>query len=460
MTFVIESLPSATPANDTVFICGTFNKWVPNDPKYALHRQLNGQLAVTITGVQGKHEFKFTRGSWTKVETSHENRYTDNRSLFFKNNLTRYISIENWLDLGGAKELNYFIFYFFACAFLGMAICFLVYRIPKKDPVKVRAFVLMNVVLTTLLIMVVLHETANQIWQSYFTFVFHISFFVMAPLVMFFLDVFTSGHLPPKRLVYVIPAMMAFAFVVIRILNLQAMSFLSDQMLPNLTWANGIMIVTGFLFNFTLFLGMLKRYHFLKMDMALASGDKGKFLLAFYATAMLALLLVPVNLALIVSGFSTPFIIDFHLVAVAFSFLIFIQAYFLWKYPEIVREGKQAAVPLDNQSDWTARLNEVMLREKPFRNVDLTVSDLAELLGTKPHVLSRVINDSYQKNFRDFVNTYRIEEFIELANRKEYKHYTFLAIAQEVGFNSKSTFNLAFKKMTRKSPREYFKNRE
>jgi AraC-like DNA-binding protein len=51
-----------------------------------------------------------------------------------------------------------------------------------------------------------------------------------------------------------------------------------------------------------------------------------------------------------------------------------------------------------------------------------------------------------------------MEEFIRLAQLPKYKNYTFLAIAHEVGFNSKSTFNLAFKKATEQSPSAYLKS--
>jgi AraC-like DNA-binding protein len=125
-----------------------------------------------------------------------------------------------------------------------------------------------------------------------------------------------------------------------------------------------------------------------------------------------------------------------------------------------MREEKVTAPVGDYSPELLARLQEYMLVEKPFRKADLTVSDLAEMLGVRPNVLSRIINEHYDRNFRDFLNAYRIEEFIALANTKAFKHYTFLALAQEVGFNSKSTFNLAFKKFTNQSPREYFKSRE
>jgi AraC-like DNA-binding protein len=73
-----------------------------------------------------------------------------------------------------------------------------------------------------------------------------------------------------------------------------------------------------------------------------------------------------------------------------------------------------------------------------------------------PHVLSRVINDGFGKNFFDFINTYRIEEFKRRADDPHYKNFTLLGIAYEVGFNSKSAFNRSFKKITGQTPREHF----
>ena len=59
-------------------------------------------------------------------------------------------------------------------------------------------------------------------------------------------------------------------------------------------------------------------------------------------------------------------------------------------------------------------------------------------------------------NFFDFINGYRIEEFKKLVRDPRYKNQTFLAIAFEVGFNSKTAFNRSFKKMTNQTPRDYF----
>jgi AraC-like DNA-binding protein len=235
---------------------------------------------------------------------------------------------------------------------------------------------------------------------------------------------------------------------------------MSEVMWPPLTWANTFFIGTSFIINLALYLKMLRQFPFLKFTTRTERDPKSNLLYYFYWISFAAFLLIPVNVWLIIDGLDYPFIEDFHGTALVLSALIFIETYFLWRYPEIIKEERTPALPVENSHDLVEKLNSIMLTLKPYKKADLTISDLADILDTRPHVLSRIINDSYQKNFRDFVNTYRIEEFITLADTKEFKHYTFLALAQEVGFNSKSTFNLAFKKLTNQSPRDYFKSRE
>ncbi len=91
--------------------------------------------------------------------------------------------------------------------------------------------------------------------------------------------------------------------------------------------------------------------------------------------------------------------------------------------------------------------------EKPFLDPKLTLSELAKQLETSPNWLSQVINQYEKNNFHDFVNRYRIEEFIQKAS--ENKNYSILALALDSGFNSKSSFNNVFKKHQGITPSEY-----
>jgi AraC-like DNA-binding protein len=85
----------------------------------------------------------------------------------------------------------------------------------------------------------------------------------------------------------------------------------------------------------------------------------------------------------------------------------------------------------------------------------LSLADLARRMRTNPVVLSQVINMGVGKNFNDFVNHYRVEEFKQQAKKPTNAHLSLLGIALDCGFNSKATFNRAFRKFTGTSPGEF-----
>lgn len=96
-----------------------------------------------------------------------------------------------------------------------------------------------------------------------------------------------------------------------------------------------------------------------------------------------------------------------------------------------------------------------LLRHKPYSNPNLTINELASKLKMQPYLLSKVINEGFDKNFFDFINYYRVEELKKRLEDPRFKHYTLLSQAFEVGFNSKTAFNRAFKKITQQTPSEY-----
>ncbi|MEO0731920.1 MAG: AraC family transcriptional regulator, partial [Bacteroidota bacterium] len=67
-------------------------------------------------------------------------------------------------------------------------------------------------------------------------------------------------------------------------------------------------------------------------------------------------------------------------------------------------------------------------------------------------VLSKVINGVYGMNFNDFINARRCEAFLRKIREGDHRRHTLLSIALDCGFNSKSTFNRAFRKHAGISP--------
>ena len=103
------------------------------------------------------------------------------------------------------------------------------------------------------------------------------------------------------------------------------------------------------------------------------------------------------------------------------------------------------------------RLMHLMAEQKPFKNPDLTLNELAGILEVHPNYLSQVINSKEKKSFYDLINEKRVEEFIKLISQPSNQQYTLLAISYDCGFNSKASFNRNFKKYTGLTPRDYLK---
>lgn len=114
----------------------------------------------------------------------------------------------------------------------------------------------------------------------------------------------------------------------------------------------------------------------------------------------------------------------------------------------------------DYDKDLKEKIEDLMQAEKLFTNPRLTLFDVAQTVDSHPKKVSNVINKGFQMNFNDFVNRYRVQEVIRRIESKEDQIKTLLGIALDSGFNSKSTFNRAFKKHTNRTPKDYFQEKK
>jgi AraC-like DNA-binding protein len=102
-------------------------------------------------------------------------------------------------------------------------------------------------------------------------------------------------------------------------------------------------------------------------------------------------------------------------------------------------------------------INRMMKCEKPYLDPELSLIKFAELLGVTRNLLSYTINARYEQNFYDFINGYRIEEAKRLMNDSDANKKNLLDIGMAAGFNSKTAFNVNFKKFTGLTPTQYLK---
>jgi AraC-like DNA-binding protein len=107
------------------------------------------------------------------------------------------------------------------------------------------------------------------------------------------------------------------------------------------------------------------------------------------------------------------------------------------------------------KENYREKLTQALETQKIYLDPNLTMPALSRQLSIPVRCLSQLINESFDKNFNDFINEYRVQESIRKMHDHSDKKHTMLEIAYSVGFNSKSSFYEAFKKYTGMTPGKF-----
>jgi AraC-like DNA-binding protein/Tfp pilus assembly protein PilF len=120
---------------------------------------------------------------------------------------------------------------------------------------------------------------------------------------------------------------------------------------------------------------------------------------------------------------------------------------------------KQPKTTLANglQEGLMDRILEIMEETSVICDTSFTINKLATMLQSNHTYVSQVINSAFKKNFRSFLNSYRIKEAQRLFSEPDASKYTIEAVSLQVGFKSRSAFRDAFKEITGVSPNYYLK---
>ena len=156
--------------------------------------------------------------------------------------------------------------------------------------------------------------------------------------------------------------------------------------------------------------------------------------------------------------------VNYSTVWIAIAIFIYVIGYYSLKQPELfrmrlkpsVKRQKDRLAELESQL-LSEKLDNLMLNEKLFLQSNLTLKEVADTLETSTNNISWLLNNVYKSTFYDYINGYRIKEFIQKIENKEDIHQTILALSMDVGFNSKSTFNKAFKLKMNDTPSNFIK---
>lgn len=180
-------------------------------------------------------------------------------------------------------------------------------------------------------------------------------------------------------------------------------------------------------------------------------------------------------LLILQSAAFVPFLLGMHLVYIILYMPVFGQLFFLYVFFRIMNSshifyvsGKndlQEAAKYSNLKLSEEKTNELlrnilnlMETEKPYLNTEYTLTEMAHQLNQPSNIISMIINSRLKCTFPDFINSYRIQQAMELMKVFHQKRLTIETVAYECGFNNRTSFYKAFKKQTGKLPSDFIKS--
>ncbi len=144
------------------------------------------------------------------------------------------------------------------------------------------------------------------------------------------------------------------------------------------------------------------------------------------------------------------------------SYLPFVcfMAFFLFKNPSVLNgtaSTRHQNIRLSQQElhQMALKIRQTMESQKLFLDSNCSLDSVAKATKIQTYLVSHVVNNSIGSSFPDFLNRYRIEEAKQRLSLPKYRHNKVASIAYDCGFNSLSSFNLAFKKMTGTTPTKF-----
>ncbi|MCP5493376.1 MAG: helix-turn-helix transcriptional regulator [Leptospiraceae bacterium] len=159
--------------------------------------------------------------------------------------------------------------------------------------------------------------------------------------------------------------------------------------------------------------------------------------------------------------------LDFILISLVILVIIILNIYLLsWRHPDflqdlnrIIEEQKKKYVKSHIDSldieIIKEKLEHFMQQDKPYLEEDVSLEFIATNLKLSNHQLSQFLNQILKKSFYQYINEFRVQEAIKIIQNDP--KINILNVAYKVGFNSKSSFNTTFKKITGTTPSEYKK---
>lgn len=312
---------------------------------------------------------------------------------------------------------------------------------------------------------------------------------LLGPLLYRYIHLLTKGSPPRRYFLHLVP----FVLYVIALIPFYTMSasgkiafgeniFLNEHQSTQVLIIQVIRVVHVLLY-ILLSLRLTKRFDVLLennfSETEKINLRKSHYLLRLYIVICLS------AIGIFIAGFFIPFhfVLANNLVGLGISLLIYSMAYVSWNRPvvQVVQlvplSGKDlVSIPLadpgavigeadkgrttlhlsdEQYQKFSTRLDALIKEDKVYLENELSLAQLGEKLNVPSYQASELISRKYGESFFDLINRHRIEEVKKRLTDPAFSHLSILGIAMDCGFNSKSSFNTAFKKFTGQTPSQF-----
>jgi len=299
-------------------------------------------------------------------------------------------------------------------------------------------------------------------------------FFCMGPLAYLYVRACTEKdfHFQTRRWLHFVPVLLDLAYNLrfylagpeVKMTYFQEMQDGNPQI--EMLILSGLKVLHLFVYYLLAEREIRHYYRDLKEVKANIDPDYGTWLRIF---TLGLLLIVIMGLLLVLTKFNNTLevgtFLSFFLLVMCVQVTALIKPEIFHGFPEPrrvegSRENIRSILTEEEKQRLYDRLLAYMDEVRPYENPDISLDSLADQIKTHRNYLSLVINEKGGRNFMDFINSYRVKDLQKRLHDPKYENWTILAVAFDVGFNSKSAFYTAFKKITGQTPSEYRKSIE
>lgn len=352
------------------------------------------------------------------------------------------------------------------CALQTLGLMFILLHKKFRTP----ANILLNVILFTMLVYYAFYYLTYSITDLKVYIPYFLCFaFLSPPAIFFYCDSIMTGKLSKLKSVAVHLILPLFLLICVSVLD-----FKDDVILQKYTF---IVILLLLALMHILYPGLViyklgKLYHFERFKIVgIFKYNKEKTVMIKLFVTMMLLHSVILTSKAIVFCVTNEYWNFLEVINIIFFLVLsYVIAYHVITSPNTIHRTKKkntivnfkqyskSGLREDEARTIALRINKLFQEEKIYLNQDISLIVISKKLNIPCHHITETLNGLLGQSFTDFVNNYRVEEFKTLLKDKKYKNFSILALAFEVGFKSKATFNSSFKKFTKQTPSEYIKS--